>query len=254
MIIGGIILLGMSVLLLILAYCVKYKKAYWLISGYNTMSAEKKKNVDTKALGDFIWKIMSIMSAIIFVSGVLMLLKLQTVGIIAFLLILPLSLYLIIRGQKFDGNNYNENGSMKKGSKAIVSLSVIFTPVILIGVAVVLILSAKPATYTIENSVLNISGMYGQKIQLDDIKSIELRETLPEIIMRTNGSALGTKLKGNFKLSEIGKAKLFLDKSKPPFIYVETGTGIIIFNTNDSSQTKEFYEELKTKWDKTLGK
>lgn len=38
------------------------------------------------------------------------------------------------------------------------------------------------------------------------------------------------------------EAKLFLDKSKPPFIYMETDTGIVILNINDSSKTKDFYD------------
>lgn len=31
-------------ILVVIGFLIKYKKAYWLISGYNTMPAEKKKN------------------------------------------------------------------------------------------------------------------------------------------------------------------------------------------------------------------
>ena len=46
-----------SILLFVFGIAIKYYKAYWLISGYNTMSVERKKNVDIKNLGNFLAKV-----------------------------------------------------------------------------------------------------------------------------------------------------------------------------------------------------
>lgn len=55
-------------LLVVIGILIKYKKAYWLISGYNTMSAEKKKNVNIEGLGNFTANICFLMAGLIFVA------------------------------------------------------------------------------------------------------------------------------------------------------------------------------------------
>jgi len=45
-----VILLPISALMVFLGLMIKYKKTYWMISGYNTMAAEEKRNVDTSAV------------------------------------------------------------------------------------------------------------------------------------------------------------------------------------------------------------
>lgn len=131
-------------------------------------------------------------------------------------------------------------------------VSTILTAAILIlaGIVVGILMfsGSKPAQYTIQNGVLNISGMYGEKVNINNISSLELKDTVPEIITRTNGSAIGTMDKGYFKLNDIGDAKLFIDKSKPPFIYIKTDSKTIILNCKDSKQTEELYSKLDDAW------
>lgn len=53
------IYLGTALILLIVGWLIKYKKATWLISGYNTASKAKKNEYDveklTKAMGNFMF-------------------------------------------------------------------------------------------------------------------------------------------------------------------------------------------------------
>lgn len=63
-----------------------------------------------------------------------------------------------------------------------------------------------------------------------------------------NGSSLGSKKKGNFVLDEVGSAKLFVDDSKAPFIFIETNSEFIILNVENSDQTKELYKDLLAEW------
>lgn len=234
------------IILVVIGFLIKYKKAYWLISGYNTMPAEKKKNVNIEELARLMANVCFIIAAIILCASAFMFIGKMAVSGIVFALMFPVIIYTLIKAQRFDGNAFNSEGKMKTGSKALIG-SVI---AVLVGVGVLLNFSSKPAEYTLENGIFNISGMYGQEVAINKINSLELKDTMPEVLTRTNGSALGTTLKGYFKLKDIGKAKLFVDTSKPPFIYVKTNSITIILNCEESEKTKAFHEKLKTEWQK----
>ncbi|WP_010680968.1 hypothetical protein [Acetivibrio cellulolyticus] len=49
-------------------------------------------------------------------------------------------------------------------------------------------------------------------------------------------------------LDEVGSAKLFVDDSKAPFIFIETNSEFIILNVENSDQTKELYKDLLAEW------
>lgn len=133
---------------------------------------------------------------------------------------------------------------MKTGSKTTVAFIIAGLLIITSAAGYFIYLSTKSADYEIQNSVLKIPGMYGQDIPLSEISSVELNDTLPEILLRTNGSALGSRLKGNFKLKDIGAVKLFVDTSTPPFIFVKWNSDIIILNYDDAVKTRELYANI----------
>jgi hypothetical protein len=112
--------MGFTVLILIgLGILVKYYKAYWLISGYNTMSKEKKKNVNIEGLAKFIGNMCFAMGAVMSLGTVAIILGQEITGAIFFAAFFPITIYLMIKAQKFDGNNFNPDGTMKRKSKII---------------------------------------------------------------------------------------------------------------------------------------
>jgi len=86
--------------------------------------------------------------------------------------------------------------------------------------------------------------MYGDVYTWESIKSVELVEELPTVEMRTNGSALGSKLKGHFRTKELGSVKLFVNTQKPPFIYLGTDKGITFLNLNNAEENKRFSKKF----------
>ena len=86
--------------------------------------------------------------------------------------------------------------------------------------------------------------MYGDSYPWGSIESVKLIEELPTIEMRTNGSALGSNLKGHFRTTELGSVKLFVNTQKPPFIYLETDDGVTIFNLKNEDETQEIFREM----------
>lgn len=86
--------------------------------------------------------------------------------------------------------------------------------------------------------------MYGEAYTWQSIENVSLKEELPTIEVRTNGSALGSKLKGHFRTKELGSVKLLVNTKNPPFIYIETDDGVTIFNMNDRDETQEIFREI----------
>ena len=103
-------------------------------------------------------------------------------------------------------------------------------------VGTVLIRSAKPAKVEVTPTQINIGGMYGRQIAWDE---------LPEIRMRTNGSALGSRLKGHFLLQNGENCLMFLDADVPPFIEIRTNEDLIYLNLNKAEETKALAAEMK---------
>ena len=92
---------------------------------------------------------------------------------------------------------------------------------------------------------LVISGSYGMTLPTEEIKTVELLDTLPKITIRTNGIALGDSMIGHFRMKGIGACRLYLKINRPPFVHVvTTGGKHIFFNTEEPSRTRELFDAL----------
>ncbi len=157
---------------------------------------------------------------------------------------------LIIR--KYPKVTINENikilDERKTKTKVMIGVVVVFTILTLAGVGTLLYFSNKPAEYSIQDGTLRISGEYGEEIKISDIVGIMIKEQIPVIQLKTNGSALGSKKKGYFDLKDIGQAKLFVDTQKPPLIFINLKSGLRIVNTEEPMETAKLYNELLVAW------
>lgn len=226
------------------AIAIRSHDAYWLISGYSTMSEEKKRNVDIKKLGEFIANGLFVMSAMIAVAVLLTCFNHMVAAGIVFLFIVFFTIYVVVKAQSYDGNTREPDGTMKTRTKVLIGVIIGFTVMSITGVGMLLHFSSKSAEYFIQDGTMNIGGLYGEEIKLSDIISITIEEQIPEIQSKTNGSALGSNKKGYFRLKDIGQAKLFVNTQKPPFIFINAKSGLLIINTNEPETTKKLYEKL----------
>lgn len=245
----ALVIFGLVALLIFsLGLGIKYLKAYWLISGYNTMSQEKKKNVDVEGLGSFVGNFCFVLGAIILLGGLLIAFGKAVIGSIIFALIFPASIYAIIKSQQFDGNTKNSDGTMNAKTKIIIGSISLLLIISFIGTGILMYQGSKPTEYSVANGYLNIQGFYGERINFEDVTDISLKDTMPKVNYKSNGFALGSNKKGYFKLDEVGTAKLFIDDSKPPFIFVKTSSKLYILNYPIEEQTKELYNILMAEW------
>jgi hypothetical protein len=222
-------------------------KWYFLISGYNTMSKDKKANVDTAGLSRLMGIYSYVNGGFLIIMGVLQALGLKPVQTPAIVFFVISTVYLLIKAQKYDGNIYDKNGKLRKGAGKHLALPVVIAVVALIFVAELVFFSSQSTKVTFLEEGIEIHGMYGDVYTWESIKAVELMEELPTIEMRTNGSALGSNLKGHFRTKELGSVKLFVNTQKPPFVYLETDEGITVFNLNSAEETQEIFKEISRK-------
>lgn len=230
-----IILSIVSLVFILIGIAISKYKCYWLISGYNTASKVEKENIEVEKLAKHMARMCYIISIILFLGGII-------TGYFNFS-IMPLTLILIIvifayvfYLQKFDHN--------KKSKAELVVLAV----VTFITFAVIIItfsLGSEPNEISITNSSIIIDGSYGTSIKKIDITEIESIEKLPEVSSRTNGYSDGINKKGDFKLKNGEKVKLYIQSKEGPFIKITSKNKVIFINYKDKDKTLQVLNNLK---------
>jgi hypothetical protein len=237
----------MAGMFIVMGLAIHVFKMHFLIAGFNTMPKSKKENVDQEGLGRLMGYYSYANGAVFLIIGILNAFKIE-ISITPGIVFLAIStVYLLIKGQKFDKNPLDDHGKMNKGKKEklITALTITATTATLIAVAIMMVFSFKATKLTFSDDGFKIHGMYGETYSFEVIDEIKLIYNLPNIEKRTNGSALGTKLKGHFKVAELGSVKLFVHTNKSPFIFLKSNDKIVIFNLDDSAKTKAAYEQIR---------
>lgn len=234
-------------LFLFLGFAVHKLKWYFLLSGYNTMSKEQKENVDVEKLGRavglysyFIAMLFALIALVDWLDYSQLIMPLIIILMIA-------TVFLIVKTQKYNHNLFDENGKWKKGASKQFKKPVIILTITLVAVAVIIYFADTPVKIEALEEGLEIGGMYGDTYNWSQMEQLTLLEQIPEIAMRTNGSAVGSMLQGHFKFENGEKAKLFIDKSQPPFIQFIYEGKTIIFNLQSEQQTQAMYNTIEEK-------
>ena len=219
----------------------------WLIAGYNAMSKEEKNIYDRKKLT----RAAGVM--LIIVSIAMLALSFSLINAIIFLMVIFVSTIItIIYTNKncLKPNSDNEVTDLidkEKGSllniKSMIGIGFAIIVALLVGIS--MYFSSKSPVYAISNGTLVIFTQYGQNVNISEIRSVQLKNDLPVIQSKINGLGLGSIEKGKFS-SDIGNVTLYIDTSKPPFIYIKTASELIILNDQSKSKTETLFDELNS--------
>jgi hypothetical protein len=207
-----------------------------LISGYNTMPKDKKKNVDIEGLSTYMRNGLIIIGLTIIIGYYLF--KWIGFPMIANSMILVVTLIgvtiMVINAQKFDHNK-------KKRTKLTYSI---------LGIAIVFVIGLFtygfiPSKAVISDDNIRFSGMYGIEIKPTNIETVELSEKIPTVKLRTNGFSFGQTHKGTFNLDKFGKCRMLLHSDKSPYLIISQNNGNkIIVNFKDKTETKNIYNQI----------
>jgi hypothetical protein len=217
-----------------------------LIAGYNTMSDERKKNVDIHGLS-------SLMRNGLIIIGLTIILGYyffnwigfaNVAGSIIMYSTLGGTMILLILAQKFDHNRKFDFWRAK--SRGLFLAVGVLGLVIIISIGFIFY-GTRPQRVVAHGDEIKITGLYGLELNITDIEKIELKKQIPKIELRTNGFSFGSAKKGNFKLTEFGKCKLFLQSEHPPFILLMDKNGErLIINYKNETETEQKFSELIT--------
>jgi len=250
---GYITIISITLLMIVLGIIFLIGKGAFLIAGYNTMSAERKKQYNEQAIVKFMGKLMFfILGAFLLIFGSYYLNEswLSTLGVaLIFIGVLGSAIY-VNTADKFKKKDYElSDGELKPTPKWQKTLSTCILIVVLIGSGVLVYFGNKDPEVTVNNNSIQISGMYGTTIDFADIDEVRLlNESMREIGVgtRTNGfGGIGDSLKGNFNHYG-GDMLLFVRIDSVPTIGIyRTDDKPIFLSFKDPEETRRVYEMLK---------
>ncbi len=238
---------AVGALFIILGLAVHKRKAYFLIAGYNTMREEDKANVDVAGLARLMGIYFYVNGSIFILMGIMYAAGLRPSTIPALIFLLISTTFVVIKSQKHNRNLFDENGRMRRGSEKKVILPLALLAVAMLFVGLVLLFSAQATEVSFKEEGLEIHGLYGSLYVWEDMYNVRIMEELPRIELRTNGTALGSQMKGNFRTSELETVTLYVDAERPPFIYFEADGQTVILNLKNAEETKAAYEEIRSR-------
>ena len=217
-----------------------------LISGYNTMSKEKRDRVNIKKVARLVaWMCYGIGGIFLFIALIDLFgwnIPLEPFFIILFVFIVM----MLWRMQRYDGNIYDESGALRPGGKKRLIPIVIVSVVLLVGVPALLFWFSQPTDVTVTNSTIVIEGSYGREIPFDELEDVTWT-TLPDIARRTNGADSGSRLTGHFRTEAGEDVLLFIDRDVEPVIRLDWSEEPIYLNQSSAEATRELYEDIRSR-------
>ena len=103
----------------------------------------------------------------------------------------------------------------------------------------------------VDDNKIEIKGDYSMDIPFDDIDTVLLVESLPDITLRTNGISTNKVNIGNFKMADGNKCRLYVNNSTPMFVEIRcqqsTDNGqrsLIFINKKTVEETKMLFNEI----------
>jgi hypothetical protein len=233
---------GIGLLMVVLGAIIRFKRAWQLINGINTSTPERRAKMDLDAI--CIWAGTAIMlgGALFIIGGALSWL----VGEIVFAGVIPLFLIIILGAvfyiRRFDGNNYNEDGTLKKGKTVLVSLA-IFIPLVVL--AVFLVIGFRGPDISIEGDSLVISGMFGTTLSRNEIAEVSLVNEIPALT-RIAGMSSTNQLSGRVR-SPAGSGRAYIYRT-PPYIHIilHGDSGFMYLNFNHPDETRALFHQIQS--------
>lgn len=231
------VLVGLSLLLILIAFSVTEENAHYLLAGYNTLPPKEKKKLDLKSYLPFFRKFHLFLGGSLLVIGLLLMFLAGSNAAGIFMAVYPIAayIYFIWKGQSF------ATGLSSKWSK----VGAFMMGVVLAGLLVLMYFGFKEDRLQVMNERLKIEGMYGESLAMEEIAEVALLNDLPEFSLRVNGFALGNTYKGYFKTKEGEVVKLLLNSTEKPFLQIKPKTGKMIYYSSNVQAETALYEEIQ---------
>ncbi len=235
------VLMSLIVLLFVTSgILIKYKRYYWLISGYNALPDARRGNVDLPGLGNFMGNSCFAIAVILLLAGIFQHLEVFYGVVISIASLFFAVALMLVRSQKY--YRTTPIGGRKKISSKVV-LSIIVIGLVIVGG--MLIYGSFEQSIEVTAGKIEIGGLYATTLEADRITGVSIVNQLPTIQGKTNGFDFVDVLKGGFIVERMGEGKLFVNLHTPPFIRIDYGNSFIFLNFKDSTTTRRVFNEIR---------
>jgi hypothetical protein len=214
-----------SVIFAVVGFTVTGKNAKYLLSGYNMMSEEQRSAVDIGGYLHFFKRFHFLLAGSLFI--LVMTVEWISPNLAGIMLgVYPLLgyCYFIMKSSSYFPDSKGQNISRVLGVGILM--------VTMAGVGYLFVIGYKDSSILLVGNKLEITGMYGEKIEKAKVINAKLVSELPEITMKSNGFAAGDFRKGYFRTKDRKKIKLFVNKKQNPLLLLNTTEGEIYFSSS----------------------
>jgi len=131
--------------------------------------------------------------------------------------------------------------------KIIMGGVVVLLVAVIGGVSFMLIrseLTSPSLTITAEHDIAIDYPMYSFTFDMEEIEEVELVTSIPSGA-KANGEATNKYARGHFRLSELGKTRLYVFKNNPPYIRLKLSDQYVFYNDIDPEVTKQLFEQIE---------
>ena len=222
-----------------IGFLITEKNAKHLLSGYNTMSDEDRKNFNLTDYLKFFKKFHVFLGTSLLIISLILFYFVDADYSGVFVGVYPVAayIYFIWKGKRF--NNMKDEQTKGSFIFALVIMVAVF-----VGIVAMFTYSLQDNPVEIRAEIIKIGGDYGIDLPIKDLKSIELVNELPEMTSKIDGFALQNIEKGLFRTSTDEKVKLLINSQNKPFILIITKTNEKIYYSSKEKSNQEIYNQL----------
>lgn len=230
-----IVILILILIFAIFGWALKYKEAYWLISGFSNRPEEEQKELIKNGYPQKIGTLFFIVAA-----GMLILLPLAFTSFAFSFEIIFAFMFIGLTGGMIYLTKFDVPHKRKKSAL----IGIITSIAVIAIVAGVFTAGYQDFEIQFKQDSFEITGYYGDEWAYENIQEIALLEEMPKVTIRTNGFGLPTLSKGHFKVKEYGSSLLFIHHNSPPYLYIKAGEDNVFINSKNPEETEKWHKQL----------
>lgn len=228
-----------GLLTFLMAYFANKKKWYWVIKRYNATTEEEKQKVNWDKLLLLTTNTLYMTAVCLWAMTIGIWMNSELIVVVSVLSIVLASIAIILKAQK-------EFKEIDKNKNVFVKISPYLAVLVMIFVAIFLTFTLVVKTeITVDKKTIDISGIYGKEIAVEDISELKLEDTLREMSWKINGSAIGSKYEGHFKGEDGKNYVLYVDEEIGKFVSFKYKDKRYIMNTSTKKETEKLYKAIQ---------
>lgn len=112
-------------------------------------------------------------------------------------------------------------------------------------IAAVVMLGSRPAQITLTPTAFAVRAAgYNSEVSRNAIDSVRLVTQITGLGAKLNGFQAGSAYAGLFEMRPYGKARLYVNSSRPPYVMLFTREGVIMVNDATPNATRQLFAAL----------